>query len=101
MITDPTGNYSASSNMFGFVSNHMINDCLRIPSNTSTFSNQLLTVIGTVNAFDMFRYQCKKIYIADKRHVTILHPTLIRHPKLMTQVLFRSVQAFIFHLESY
>ena len=62
MITDPTGNYSASGNMFGFVSNHMINDCLRIPNNTSTFSNQLLTVIGTANAFDMFRVVISVIY---------------------------------------
>ena len=62
MITDLTGNYSASGNMFGFVSNHMINDCLRIPSSTSTFSNQLLTVIGTVNAFDMFRVVISVIY---------------------------------------
>ena len=92
MITDPTGNYFASGNMFGFVSNHITNDCQGIPSNTSTFSNQLLTVIGTVNAFHMFRYQCKKIYIVDKGHVTILHPILIRHPKLMKQVLFRSVE---------
>ena len=95
-----TGNYFASGNMFGFVSNHMINDFLRISSNTSTFSNQLRTVIGTVNALDIFRYQCEKIYIVDKGHVTILEPILIRHPKLMKQVLFRSVQAFIFHLES-
>ena len=38
----------------------------------------------------------KEIYIVDKRHVTILHSTLIRHPKLMKQVLFRSVQAVFF-----
>ena len=62
MVTDPTGNYSAGGNMFGFVSNHMINNCLRIPSNTSTFSNQLLTVIGAVNAFDMFHVVISVIY---------------------------------------
>ena len=62
MITDPTGNHSASGNMFGFVSNHMINDCLKIPSNTSIFSNQLLTVIGTVNAFDIFCVVISVIY---------------------------------------
>ena len=63
MITDPTDNYSASGNMFGFVSDHMINNCLSIPSNASIFSNQLLTVIGTVNAFDMFRVVNSVIYL--------------------------------------
>ena len=42
-----------------------------------------------------------KIYIVEKLHVTVLHPTLIRHPKLIKEVLFRCVQAIIFHLESY
>ena len=33
--------------MFGFVSKDMINNCLSSPSNTSIFSDQLLTVIST------------------------------------------------------
>ena len=60
MITDPTGNYFGSGKMFGFVSNHMINDCLRIPSNTSTFSNQLLTVLGTIMRLICFVISVKK-----------------------------------------
>ena len=62
MITDPTGNYSADGNMFGFVSNHMINNYLSVPRNSSIFSNQLLTVIGTVNALDMFRVVISVVY---------------------------------------